>query len=165
MKVLLATMLAAFIVASLHPPIPNDTRAPQDTFWAGKTLQSAHYDIVIGGDSRSAEGFSPDAMNEILTSDRIFNFAYMGNANSDVYLDWLARHIDPSSKKKQIIVGITPYSLTAIANTNNNFLDTKHTVFGKVVAGASVADTINNVATAPGERPLQPVVIKSITLK
>ncbi|MBS3922929.1 MAG: peptidylprolyl isomerase [Nitrosarchaeum sp.] len=49
--------------------------------------------------------------------------------------------------------------------TNNNFLDTKHTVFGKVVVGASVADAINNVATGPNDRPIEPVVIKSITLK
>lgn len=48
---------------------------------------------------------------------------------------------------------------------NNNFLDAKHTVFGKVVAGADVADAINNVATGPGDRPLEPVVITNITLK
>lgn len=49
--------------------------------------------------------------------------------------------------------------------TNNNFLDTKHTVFGKVVAGMNVADAINNVATGPNDRPIEAVVIKSITLK
>lgn len=47
---------------------------------------------------------------------------------------------------------------------NNNFLDTKHTVFGKVVAGMDVALAINNVATDPNDRPLEAVVIKSITL-
>ncbi|HEY4478011.1 MAG TPA: peptidylprolyl isomerase [Candidatus Paceibacterota bacterium] len=49
--------------------------------------------------------------------------------------------------------------------TNNNFLDTKHTVFGKVVAGASVADAINNVATGPNDRPVEAVVITSVDLK
>ncbi len=48
---------------------------------------------------------------------------------------------------------------------DNNFLDAKHTVFGKVVSGASVADAINNVATDSNDRPLEPVIIKSITLK
>ncbi|MDQ3076217.1 MAG: peptidylprolyl isomerase [bacterium] len=48
---------------------------------------------------------------------------------------------------------------------NNNFLDTKHTVFGKVVSGIDVALAINNVATNPGDRPVEAVVIKSITLK
>jgi len=48
---------------------------------------------------------------------------------------------------------------------NNNFLDTKHTVFGRVVAGMDVALAINNVATSSNDRPIEPVVIKSITLK
>lgn len=48
---------------------------------------------------------------------------------------------------------------------NNNFLDTKHTVFGKVVSGMDVADSINNVKTDPSDRPLEPVILRSITLK
>ncbi len=47
----------------------------------------------------------------------------------------------------------------------NNFLDTKHTVFGKVVAGADIALLINNVPTDPSDKPIEPVIIKSITLK
>ncbi len=47
----------------------------------------------------------------------------------------------------------------------NNFLDTKHTVFGKVVAGQDVVMAINSTPTDGSDRPLTPVVIKSITLK
>ena len=47
---------------------------------------------------------------------------------------------------------------------NNNFLDPKHTVFGKVVEGMDVIMDINNVATDPSDKPLEAVVIKSITL-
>lgn len=47
----------------------------------------------------------------------------------------------------------------------NNFLDTKHTVFGKVTAGMDVANAINSVATAPNDRPLEAITITSITLK
>jgi len=45
---------------------------------------------------------------------------------------------------------------------NNNFLDTKHPVFGKVVEGIDVVDTIAKVQTngqAGGNRPLQNVTI------
>jgi len=48
---------------------------------------------------------------------------------------------------------------------NNNFLDTKHTVFGKVVTGLNVATLINSVLTGANDRPVEPVIIKSITLK
>ncbi len=48
---------------------------------------------------------------------------------------------------------------------NNNFLDTKHTVFGKVTAGLEVVKAIENTPTAPGDRPLEPMVINSVTLQ
>lgn len=47
----------------------------------------------------------------------------------------------------------------------NNFLDQKHTVFGKVTSGMDVVTAINNVATSVGDRPVDPVVLQSITLK
>lgn len=48
---------------------------------------------------------------------------------------------------------------------DNNFLDTKHTVFGKVTEGLDVVMAINSVATDANDRPIEPVIIKSITLK
>ena len=38
----------------------------------------------------------------------------------------------------------------------------KHTVFGKVITGMEVVDAIGNVVVAEGDRPKEPVVIKSI---
>lgn len=52
-----------------------------------------------------------------------------------------------------------------INTANNNFLDTKHTVFGKVVAGYDVVTKIENTETLPGDRPLTAVVINSIVLE
>ncbi len=48
--------------------------------------------------------------------------------------------------------------------TNNNFLDTKHTVFGKVIKGQEVADAINNVKTGANDKPVEAVVLEKVTI-
>lgn len=47
---------------------------------------------------------------------------------------------------------------------NNNFLDAKHPVFGKVVEGMSVVDSIVSVPRDENDKPLEDVVIKKATL-
>lgn len=48
---------------------------------------------------------------------------------------------------------------------SNNFLDPKHTVFGKVISGIGVVMLINSTPTDSSDRPIDPIVIKGIDLK
>lgn len=47
---------------------------------------------------------------------------------------------------------------------DNNFLDPKHTVFGKVTESMDVVSAIEHTAVNETDRPLEPITINSITL-
>ena len=48
---------------------------------------------------------------------------------------------------------------------DNNFLDDRHTVFGRVTSGLDVVLAISKMPTDPSDRPLEAVMIQSISIK
>ena len=48
---------------------------------------------------------------------------------------------------------------------DNSFLDTKHTVFGKVVEGMDVVHAIEAVDVDGSDKPMEPVVIETISIE
>ena len=47
-----------------------------------------------------------------------------------------------------------------INQTDNTFLDFKHTVFGQVVSGLRIVDKISNVEKSPADKPLENVTME-----
>ncbi|MBT4110517.1 peptidylprolyl isomerase [Candidatus Woesearchaeota archaeon] len=47
---------------------------------------------------------------------------------------------------------------------NNNFLDSKHPVFGKVTNGMNIVENIGKVQTAQADQPVEDVVIEKIVI-
>ncbi len=71
----------------------------------------------------------------------------------------MARTANPHSASRQFFIN----------QKDNGFLDAKggkwgYAVFGEVTLGMDVVDSIATTKTAPGDRPVKPIVINSITL-
>lgn len=52
-----------------------------------------------------------------------------------------------------------------INTADNNFLDGKHTTFGRVVGGMEVVEAIESAPTGPADRPLTPMVIERVVIE
>lgn len=127
-------------------------------------VKAGHYNgtifhRVIRGFMIQGGGMTPD-MREKPTRAPIKNEAANGLKNERGTIA-MARTAEVDSATSQFFIN---------TGTKNGFLDHKvrdygYAVFGKVVGGMDVVDKIESVKTAPGDVPVEPVIIKSIRVK
>ena len=98
-------------------------KAPRDEtwFWANKLSWHADKDIVFAGDSRVNRGVSPLDIKESFPDARVGNFAFSGQGYTEDYLKYIPSLIDPNSKYKLIVLGVSPRSLTKTAQSGGDF--------------------------------------------
>ncbi len=134
--------------------VANFTKLAGDGFYNGTKFHRVIKDFMIqGGDPLTKD----DSMQARWgTGDPGYKFADEIHANNKNNIGTIAMaNSGPNTNGSQFFINVA----------NNNFLDGKHTVFGRVTAGMDVVAKIENTATAPGDRPLSPMVIESVSLK
>ncbi|MEI6897931.1 MAG: peptidylprolyl isomerase [Psychromonas sp.] len=114
---------------------------------------------VINGFMIQGGGFSSDTGTKVATLAAIKNESRNGLSNARGTIA-MARTGDPHSASRQFFIN----------HKDNTFLDAQgskwgYAVFGKVTQGMDIVDAIANVTTGRADKPLQTVIINSITLQ
>lgn len=159
-----------FMQATLHTNAGDitieffDTDAPNTVANFTKLAGSGFYDgtkfhrIIAGFMIQGGDPLTKDDAQQAMwgTGGPGYKFADEIHANNKNVIGTISMaNAGPNTNGSQFFINVA----------NNNFLDAKHTVFGKVSAGMDVVNALQAVETSAGDRPITPVVINSITLK
>ncbi len=105
--------------------------------------------VLQGGDYENADGTGGEAFNGGFLPDEISeNLSHVRGAVS-------MANRGPNTNGSQFF----------IVHEDAPFLDGRHTIFGQVISNMSIIDRISRVRTDLTDRPIEPVVIKSISFK
>lgn len=107
---------------------PKGLRPLPGSFWMNKTHTRERFDIVLIGDSRLYRGVAPSVMRSVFPNMKILNFGYSSAGMSGQLLESGEEKLD-SGGQKIIVLGLTPYSLTASAALNEHFKGFKRAIY------------------------------------
>ena len=126
-KIYFSLLLACVLYISLKIILPQSdvTEMKENSFWLKKTLDNSTYNVVVGGDSRIYRGINPSRIEENFKENiTAINLGYSSAGYSAQYLNFLESRLDPNSKYKIMLLGVTPVSAKQkeIFNNNKNIL-------------------------------------------
>jgi peptidyl-prolyl cis-trans isomerase B (cyclophilin B) len=153
-----------------HAPkaVENFIKHSEDGYFDGVIFHRVIKDFMIQGGDPQGTGMGGESIYgqpfEDEFSDKLFNLrgalsmANAGpNTNGSQFFIVQNTTIDPSS-----LAGYPEQVAKAYEKGGTPWLDGAHTVFGQVIEGMDVVDSIANVTTEAGDRPAEDVVIKSM---
>ena len=125
--------------------VENFTKLARDGFYDGLVFHRVIPDFMIQGGCPRGDGTGgPGYSFEDEFNDHPVARGYLAMANSG-----------PDTNGSQFFI---------VTTDEAPWLDGKHTVFGRVTSGQDVADRISLVDRDSRDRPLEPVVVESITI-
>ncbi len=125
-RMTITAVLAAVIVVGVGLRRRSDVRGISPAaFWPMKASWRHCADVVVAGDSRIYRAVSPAAMKAHLPDVRILNYGFSAAGYSQPYIEAVEELLDPASKVKTIILGVSPFSLTPDAVADNGFDDAR----------------------------------------
>ena len=125
----------------------------REGFYDGTTFHRVNQSVIQGGDPKSKDS---DPRNDGTGgSDKPNVVAEFSDIHYDPGIVGAARSQDFDSANSQFFITLK----------REEGFDNKYTVFGKVIDGMNNVRTISGVQPKEGERPVEPVRIKSITIQ
>lgn len=120
----------------------------------------------MGGESIYGDKFEDEFSSEIFNLRGALSMANAGpNTNGSQFFIVTNKNIPENMIGQMKEAGYPAEIIEAYKNGGTPWLDFRHTVFGQVVDGMDVVDTIENVQTGTQDRPVDDVIIQKVEIK
>lgn len=118
-----------------------------------------------GGESIWGQPFEDEFSNVLFNIKGALSMANAGpNTNGSQFFIVSNEHLNPQMAAQMPQAGYPEPIIEAYKNGGTPWLDHRHTVFGQVLAGEDVVDTISKCKTLPGDKPAEDILINSVTV-
>ncbi|GAA5423233.1 peptidylprolyl isomerase [Tetragenococcus halophilus] len=119
-----------------------------------------------GGQSIYGENFEDEFSSELFNLQGALSMANAGpNTNGSQFFIVTNKNLPENMISQMQEAGYPLEIVEAYKNGGTPWLDFRHTVFGQVIEGMDIVDTIEKVPTGSQDRPVDDVIIDSIEIK